>query len=1149
MSQSSSTSGFMVLHSNRMEQLVDLLAEFVVRYPLPPLVPETALIQSLGMADWLNLQLAQHPQLGISASLEGKMPATFLWHLYRLVLGEEKVPLHSPFEKERLQWRFYQLLPQCTDPVFAPLQQFLEGEGELKARKRLQLAKQLADLFDAYQMYRADWLKDWAAKEDILRLAYNQEQSLPVPEEQAWQPALWRALLDSMAPQERDLSRALIHEEAMAKLQEGHWVGALPPRVLVFGVSALPQQVLEALAILSQHSQVVLFVHNPCQHYWADLVEDKHLLQQELTARKRHRPLEGTGDLFEPHTQRTHPLLAAWGKQGRDFIGLLYRHDHPESYQHLFENSQVDVFSPLQPSTVLAHIQQDILDLIPPSDTPRTLKTEDNSLRFAITHGIQRELEVLQDHLLHLFNQDETLAPRQVVVMVPQIEQYAPYIEAVFGGINREDPRYLPFTIGDRSLGATSSMAQGLEIVLALPHSRFTSAEVLDLLNVPALQRRFNLTPADVTLIERWVQGAGVRWGLDAQQRSALGVPGFDENTWLFGLRRMLAGYLVGGSTLWQGIAPYDEVAGLDARLAGELAHLLAQLQRYWQLLQQEHSAQTWEAVLASLLDAFFLPEDNQELTLSARLREQLRLWCQACEDAGLREPMPLVAARTPFDEVLSAEGPTQRFLVGSINFCTLMPMRSIPFEHVCLLGMNDGEYPRPQDPLSFDLMHMNAHGHRLYRPGDRSRRDDDRFLFLEALLSARQSLYVSWVGRSQQDNTELPPSVLVGQLRDTIDAYWGKGTSEKLTVEHAVQPFSERYFIKTHEQALPPTYAKQWFALHETTAQAPQEVSLPPLDWPDTWDITVEQLNGLLRQPVRFFFRERLGVDLSIAAQAVEETEPFSVDALENWQLQNTLLETALAATPETLQEVLAQQVAWLKGTGSLPVGETAELILGPTVANVEEVAQRFFHEMRQWQRQADMPLHVVVQGVTVQGHLNHLYGHQGHYKRSRVITGKLKERWDKLIQDWLLHVLACAQGTALTTHIYGSDAQATLPPLSQEQAQQHLATLLEAYQTALAQPLPVACKVAFLWLKECHKHLTKHDEETAHEKALAAAKQHYEREATAYTSAGERASEPALARTWPTFESMYEMTLGFEHWSTVLYGPLFEQWEFLKP
>lgn len=1137
----------MVLHSNRMEQLVSLLAEFVVQYPLSPLEKETIIIQSNGMADWLNLQLAETPSLGISAAIDSKMPSTFLWHLYRLVLGSDAVPQHSPFEKNRLLWRIYQLLPLCTEPEFAPLQQFLGAAdtGELQERKRLQLAEQLADLFDAYQMYRADWLEAWAAGSDELRRAVNREESIPVPEPQTWQPALWRKLLEFVGPKHSELSRAAIHKRTLAALEQGGWASPLPRRVMVFGVSALPQQVLDALAVLSEHCQVVLFVHNPCEQYWADLVEDKHLLATELAQRQRHLQAHSEQEeLFAVEQQRTHPLLAAWGKQGRDFIGLLYRHDHPERYQTLFENNQVDVFQHQTPHTVLEHLQQDILTLTGPPAEPRAINTQDNSLRFTIAHSPQREVEILQDHLLALFNREPDIAPRHVVVMVPNIEVYAPYIEAVFGRIPRHDPRYLPFSIADRSLGATLSMAQGLDILLGLPNSRFSNAEILDLLNIPAVQARFELNPSDVRLLERWVHGAGVRWGLSGEQRASLDVPNFEQNSWLFGLRRMLAGYLVGETTLWQGIAPYDEVAGLDARVAGQLAHMLDRLHHYWQLLRQKHTPEAWGELLGNLLDDAFIPQDENESALNANLRQQVSLWQDACADAELTEPVPLMVARTPLDNTLATEGPSQRFLVGSISFCTLMPMRSIPFRHLCLLGMNDGEYPRQQDAMSFDLMRTNIEGTSLYRPGDRARRDDDRYLLLEALLSARDSLYISWTGRSQQDNTEMPPSVLVAQLRDTLDAYWQPNTSKALTVEHAVQPFSERYFVH-NEETLPATYAKEWFALHQPVA-VDEGTATNAAPQPLPGELPITMLGAFLRQPVAFFFSHRLGVNLRNQETEDIDTEPFSFDGLENWQLQNKLVNAALEGGPQGYEAAMAQQVQWLAKAGALPVGEFASLITQPKVLGIAATASRFFASTHDWEPAADKALYYQADKTTLVGNLNHVYGRQAEISRQRMVPGNINARWDKLIQDWALHLLACAQGIKLTTLVCGQDTTAEFAPVPPEDAGHWLKVLVAGCESAINAPLPIACQAAFSWLVEFHKAF---DDDTtaeeAQEKAQTKAQQHYENAGGFGGAPGELHQVPELKRVWPAFDAMYqaadENNQSFIEWAQQLYEPLY--------
>src|SRR5699024_8406353 len=352
------------------------------------------------------------------------------------------------------------------------------------------------------------------------------------------------------------------------------------------------------------------------------------------------------------------------------------------------------------------------------------------------------------------------------------------------------------------------------------------------------------------------------------------------------------------------------------------------------------------------------------------------------------------------------------------------MPMRSIPFRHVCLLGMNDGEYPRQQDPLSFDLMRSQLNGRSLYRPGDRARRDDDRYLFLEALLSARDSLYISWTGRSQQDNTELPPSVLVAQLRDAIDAYWELGTSAQLTVEHAVQPFSERYFVQG-EDTLPATYAKEWFALHqeeevEAEPSTGAEAITPPKE------ITVDTLSAFLKQPVAFFFSHRLGVYLRAQRSEEEDTEPFTFDGLASWQLENALVNAALEGGAQGYEAAMVQQVEWLVKAGELPMGEFADVLTHPKVMGTANTASAFFASVGDGKPTADKPLHALLGATTVLGNLNHLYRYQHRFSRQRMVPGKINERWDKLVHDWALHLLACAQGISLTTLVYGQDTVA---------------------------------------------------------------------------------------------------------------------------
>jgi len=193
----------------------------------------------------------------------------------------------------------------------------------------------------------------------------------------------------------------------------------------------------------------------------------------------------------------------------------------------------------------------------------------------------------------------------------------------------------------------------------------------------------------------------------------------------------------------------------------------------------------------------FFEASDRREGYTLMELESALQGWQQACGEAALTDPLPLSVVGEYWLSRLDEQGLSQRFFGGAVTFATLMPMRAIPFRRVCLLGMNDGDYPRSRKPLDFDLMGRD------YRPGDRSRREDDRYLFLEALLSAREHLHISWVGHSINDNSERPASVLVAQLRDHLKSGWrlsgyeshgekaGAALLDALTTTHRLQPFN----------------------------------------------------------------------------------------------------------------------------------------------------------------------------------------------------------------------------------------------------------------------------------------------------------------------------------------------------------------------
>jgi exodeoxyribonuclease V gamma subunit len=1165
----------MLIHGNRSERLRDLLIEWTKRYPLAPLENETILVQSNGIAQWLKLALAANSDpatgeggCGIAAALEISLPSRFIWQAYRAVLDAASVADVSPFDKSRLVWRLMRVLPALIDrPVFEPLRRFISRDDD--RRKRFQLAERIADLFDQYQMYRADWLASWAQGDDVVLDARGKRDALP--DEQRWQAALWRELVadvtNSLDGASQDVAsdggRAAVHEAFLRRVSA--WPGdarpgGLPRRIIVFGISSLPRQSLEALAALARWTQVLMCVPNPCAHYWADIVPDKDLLRAEHSRQQRREgaPAELPAEELHLHA---HPLLASWGKQGRDFIGLLDEFDSMEArerYRPQFAGigQRIDLFEERDASSLLLQLQDDIRDLRPLRETriawPAVDPASDDSIRFHVAHSAQREVEILHDQLLAAFNADPSLKPREIIVMVPDIEAYAPHIQAVFGLLERDDPRYIPFSVADRGQRKADPLVGAIETLLGLPRSRLTVSDLLDLLDVPALRKRFGIGESDLPKLRVWIRGANIRWGLHAEQRGSLGLPLDEEaaapHTWAFGIRRMLLGYAVGSEAgAWHDIEPFSEVGGLDAALLGPLVRLIDELDKMWRTLREPATVETWCERLRALKNAFFSSGDDTDAYTLSRLDNVLHNWLDACTEAGLTDTLPLSVVADYWLSQLDEGGLSQRFFAGAVTFATLMPMRAIPFRRVCLLGMNDGDYPRTRVPMDFDLMRRH------YRPGDRSRREDDRYLLLEAVLSARDHLHVSWVGRSINDNSERPPSVLVGQLRDHLAEGWQlaggsvgarHALSEALTVEHRLQPFSSDYFTSSADGSPLFTYAAEWRRAprsDDVRASSPDTLLAPLLrDEP----LSIRELTDFLKNPVKAFFNQRLRVALDSEEAASDDLEPFDLDALETWKLQDELIHAQAVAVHDEAATVAAREarMAVIRRRGDVAAGGFGDIASDGLLAPMDSLFSEYRQQLARWpvaiEREQDIRFQT--EGASQVLLLADWLGRwrtddDGRQSRVLLETSELIEgrtyRYHKLIGHWVQHLVANLAGRSVTTVIVSKKGTVELMPLEAGAAEIHLAALLRAWEYGMRKPLPLALKSAFEWIFRS----AGADSEQALALAEKAARSTYE----GGFNKGEVQQSASLRRAYPDFGAL-SASGEFASFSELLLGPL---------
>ncbi len=1012
--------------SNRLDYLAQILAGIVAK-PLDPMTPETILVQSGGMQRWVSMHLAR--ELGVWANARFPFPVAFAYELARSLL-----PDLSPdyaLSKERMLWRIVGLLPGLADePEFAPIKAYLADGDPLGL---VQLAEKIAYHFDQYLIFRPLWATHWEQGQACGDL--RQDAHLAA---ERWQARLWREVAQGFEAGHR----AALLRRTMDALTHGRGADGLPPRLTVFGISTLPPSYLDLLLALSRRIPVHVFLLSPCRQYWGDLAGKREHLRD-------YRRLAQNGVTAEVRPEDMTPL-ASLGALGRDFHELLTSGGVEEL--PLYRDNPA-------PGTLLEHLREDLLDPARLEEEPGPdADLDDASIQLHCCHSPLREMEVLRELLLDLLQRDPSLEPRDILIMNPDIETYAPFIQAVFGC--PDDPaQALPFSIADRRPSRAARQVRLLTDLMEFGQHRFEASRVLALLETPAIRDLLDLDEADCARIEDWVRTARIRWGADRTFRAEAGLAEHAQNTWESGLARLFLGYMTGPAPdPVAGVAPLGPLSSADQVLLGRLAGFLDRLRDLWTKLGAPGTAGQWRERLHWLVDTFF-PQDRDTaetvLAIRAAITDLTEAMAAGAEQLQTDSRTMLHLLRSRLDEA-GAEG---GFLASGLTFCGLKPMRAIPFKVICLTGLSSTGFPRQDIAPGFDLMAASP------RPGDRNHRDDDRYLFLESLVSARDTLILTYPGLSQTDNAQAPPSVLVAELFDYLDSRYtvrGGKPSEELTIKHRLQAFHPDYFRPDGNLF---SHSVQNCRAAQALCGQPQAAPFFPAtagEAVDLDEVDLIELTRFLAHPVRHLLA-RLRVRPDRPEDEILDEEPLAApDGLDGYGLGQDLLEACLDQT--NLNQASLDQAGLdgaddarlaerLRAWQILPPGPagrdaSAELLsqartLAETVRAEQGGAEPVFHDLS---IEPDEPR---ATGRITGRVITHA---------DRIVTARpAKTKGPDLLRLWVAYLAARAAGLSVTAAHVAKDGIFRAPDLDRATAARTLSELTELYRRGMTAPLPL--------------------------------------------------------------------------------------------
>lgn len=975
-------------HSNRLETLAASFAEQLTKTKADPFKAISVVVQNAGMGRWLSMQLAQ--LTGVSANLAYLFPAELTWDLLRRVLT---IADHNPCAIEVLRWRLLQELLCNPEQHQAYLGHYLQAGQDDSA---WQLAQQLAGVFDGYLFFRPDWVRQWEHR----TTAEN------------WQEKLWQLVISE--PQLEHWVNLQSHF-----IQELDHISTelLPSQIIFFSIPALSPAYIELIAKVAERVDIHFFMMNPSMHYWGDIESNKR--------RMRYKPTE------QDYVLVGNPLLASWGIQGRDFIEIIRNSEpYPQELEYFLEP---DIASKL-------HIlQNDILNLadIPKrQDFSEILSQQDQSIAIHACHSALREVEVFYDQLLAILECHPDLTAADIVVMSPDINTYAPFIESVFGA----SAVRLPYSIADQRLSQAMTISAACAQLLELPQGRFEAESVFTLLAYAEIREHFGLDEAQVQQCREWVRAVNIRWGVDAEFRQQFTRQTTFEHTWMYGLDRLLMGFALPGGQLLGGVLPYNELEGSQALILERFQQCLHILFSMSKWASQRASLEDWASRFGKMVEQLF-PREAETQTVFRGIDKVLT----TAQQAEFTEKVAWSVFKSALRRELEQTSQESGFLGQGITFCNLMPMRSVPFRVVALLGMQDGGFPRQDTRLSFDLLAADKK-----RKGDRSRREEDRYLFLESLLSARDYFYISYVGQSIQDNSELMPSVLVSELLDYLEKRFDLN-ADKFIVRHPLQAFSPRYF-QADDRLF--TYAQDYLALQQQDAEKKitscfWDCEILPEPDESLRQVNLTELIHFYRNPARVFLQRQFDLKITETAEDLAEREPFALEAFAD----SLMSEQALKHLQQGGE--LAQMQPLLRAQGLLPHGKPGELLFDEQMEQV----QALFERLPQLVEQRTLDLNLKLGSFNVQGQISGVspvgiqvyhFGHLGVWQ------------WVSLwIQHLALNVCERPPQWSAVTQLYTVDKIWQLTEIPD--AIEELSTLLEGYWQGLQQPLPFFPKSAW--------------------------------------------------------------------------------------
>lgn len=900
--------------SHSLTDLAEKLAELFTAKTANPMEPAWVVVQNNEVKEWLSLQVSRVN--GIAGNIRFIFPSEFIWMIYRLKNSD--VPKALPSDLNALHWTIFELLGK--DRALSKDIPFVQ-ETDIPSTKRFQLAGQIADVFDQYQVYRPDMIYNWKQRKFTTKNVDEQ-----------WQLKLWHRLESYWAenPDTNEIpSRAVAHNSVITWLSEGddELLKSIPKEVFIFGISHLNKPFLEVITGISKHKNVHFF---------------------------------GRNIKLETSNEEVSALFETWQMPYNDQIDLL---------------KELSGASYLQSETIGEQ-----------ANTPPEIELHS-------CHGARREVEVLKDEALRFLDANPDLGPSDILILLPDADEYAPLLETHFNNTGDKGNLRLPLSRLYRN--KTQLLEHSLVSLLGLLNSSFKPSKVIDILSLEPVKRRFNIKDNEIDLIEDWILKNRIYRGIGKSFNQAF--------SWQKGINQLVTGAVMQPGYLqsYEGLVPLVDLSSSDEiSLMAKFSLFVHKLKSISDEISDEKTPEQWMALVEHMCKEmiFDVENENEEAGIFKNIK---RLKDQIGYSIG-HELIPFSIFRNWFKGQVDTNNSSSGRFGQGITVSTYIPYRSVPFKFIAILGLNEGVFPRRTVRPEFDLIHKDP------QVGDRIQSEDDSYLFLEVLSSASERLHLSYRGQDLRSETDRLPSMLVQQLKDCMPV------SIRVT-RHRLHPFSKVYYLDNSDRA-PQKPDRSYDQMQREVANKINSNSterhgfkLSDIGSPDVFrnkDLSLNELNKFLCEPCKYILDSELGVNFNVYQNDIQDREIFDLRGLDKYKIDAILYEATHKSIP------LKQIYDYVYTAGFLP-----DMLKGKMVFEEESKKTKLLiEEIKDLTRKDEISyeLRLNMMGRNVYGKVN------GIHDRSLILHRVGQRREAHEIEQWVLHNALLASDFPLEKSFY---------------------------------------------------------------------------------------------------------------------------------